>query len=101
MKLPTLPWPIKHDVIGEPRRPGSARARAPPAASAAGDFSRARSRPIGRRSSSSISSGLTQDCDDGAGKDEVAGLLRQDRKRSAEPGEDEGKLADLREATPR
>ena len=41
---------------------------------------------------------IEQDRDDRAGEDEIAPALGQQRQRHAEPGEDEGELADLREA---
>ena len=41
---------------------------------------------------------IEQDGEDGAGEDEIAAALRQKPEIDAEPGEDEGELADLREA---
>jgi hypothetical protein len=41
---------------------------------------------------------VEQDRDDRARQDEIAAALRQQRERHAEAGEDEGELADLREA---
>ena len=87
----------EHDVIGKPRhrdRLAAARFRRRPRLGVVGLHGAPHRQAVDKLHQQRID----EDRDNGAGENEVARLSRQDRQRHAEPGEDEGKLADLREA---
>ena len=97
-KLPTRPWPTSTTWSVQCRRAESPSAPASAARRAASGVAGLRSRPRQKAVEHREEQRIEQDRDDRAGEDQIAAALGQQRQRHAEPGEDEGELADLREA---
>ena len=88
----------QHDMIGQRRHRDRLARGFGLRCRAAAVRSFAASLAPGQRSSTGEEQRIEQDREDRAGEDQVAPALRQQPEAHAEPGQDEGELADLREA---